>query len=377
MDKMLKARTRLIMNQPFFGVLALQLDLVEESDPAKVDTMATDGRRLFYNPAYVEGLSIAEVQGVIAHEVLHVAALHFARRGERDKRLWNVACDYAINGDVIAAGMTLPGDVLLRADFAGMNAEAIYAELLREQEQGKDDPVPNGYGAGGPGQILDAGAPNDAAVEALVNEVRATVLTTAASVVRQAGGDVPTWLKRVIEGARASTGNDWRAVLREFINSARQSDYTWMRPNRRFIGQGVYFPGTENDAIEEIAVIVDTSGSMSSRELGLFTREIQAALDAVAINRVQVIYTDTQVRGTQIYEAGDEIVLKPVGGGGTMFDAVMQVLPDLAPDASMVIFLTDMATTSFGTDPGVPVVWVRVGTYDVTPPFGTVVQLVE
>jgi predicted metal-dependent peptidase len=81
--KLTRARTQLLLNQPFFGTLCLRLKLVAGELP----TMATDGRRIVYDPAFVEELTAAELEAVLAHEVLHCALGHHCRRGERDPRL--------------------------------------------------------------------------------------------------------------------------------------------------------------------------------------------------------------------------------------------------------------------------------------------------
>lgn len=89
-QKLSRARVQLVLGQPFFGTLCLRLKLV--SMPS-FPTMATDGRRLVYNPAVVEELTPSELEGVLAHEVMHVALAHHCRRGERDADLWNRAAD--------------------------------------------------------------------------------------------------------------------------------------------------------------------------------------------------------------------------------------------------------------------------------------------
>src|SRR5262245_38471254 len=91
--KLTRARTQLVLNQPFFGALCLRLKLMAGAVP----TMSTDGKRILYNPAFVEELKPAELEGVLAHEVSHCALGHFCRRGSRDAKLWNTATDYAIN----------------------------------------------------------------------------------------------------------------------------------------------------------------------------------------------------------------------------------------------------------------------------------------
>jgi predicted metal-dependent peptidase len=106
-------------------------------------TMATDGRRIVYNPAFVEKLSQAELEGVLAHEVMHLALAHHCRRGERDAQLWNQATDYAINPILINNGVTLPKDALIDPTFADLGAEEIYARLLKQgQDSGKSESSP-------------------------------------------------------------------------------------------------------------------------------------------------------------------------------------------------------------------------------------------
>ena len=86
---------------------------------SSIATMATDGVSLYFNPQFVETLSAAEIAGTLAHEVMHPALQHHIRRGGRNPRRWNMACDYAINPMLVDAGLTLPKDVLLDTAFVG------------------------------------------------------------------------------------------------------------------------------------------------------------------------------------------------------------------------------------------------------------------
>ena len=79
--------------------------------------MATDGSRIVYNPAFVDELKPAELEGTLAHEVLHCALGHQCRRGQRDPELWNEAADLAINPILIGNGFTLPAGALIEPEF--------------------------------------------------------------------------------------------------------------------------------------------------------------------------------------------------------------------------------------------------------------------
>jgi predicted metal-dependent peptidase len=104
-----KARTSLILDHPFFGSLLFRL---KGRECRSVQTMATDGVSLFYNPDFVETLNAATLAGTLAHEVMHPALHHHVRRSGRDPKLWNQACDFAINPLLVDAGLSLPDGVL-------------------------------------------------------------------------------------------------------------------------------------------------------------------------------------------------------------------------------------------------------------------------
>ncbi len=142
-EKLCRARTQLLLNQPFFGTLCLRLKLVAMPS---FPTMATDGRRLAYNPAFVAQLTPAELEGVIAHEVMHVALAHHCRRGDREPQLWNEAADYAVNPILLDNGITLPGDMLIDPAFRDLSAEEIYARLLKQQQEGSETQPPQSSG---------------------------------------------------------------------------------------------------------------------------------------------------------------------------------------------------------------------------------------
>ena len=135
-QKLTRARTQLLLNQPFFGSLCLRLTL----SPGPVSTMATDGRRILCNPSFVESLNPAELEGALAHEVMHVALGHHCRRGEREPKTWNEAADYAVNPILIGNGFTLPAGALVDPSFDNWSAEEIYARLIQRPGGSSETP---------------------------------------------------------------------------------------------------------------------------------------------------------------------------------------------------------------------------------------------
>lgn len=135
--RLLKARTQLLLDEPFFGTLVMRLPLVEDRS---CKTMWVDGTRIGYNPKFVAKCTNEELKGVFCHEVLHVTNGHCWRRGDRDPKDWNEACDYVINPIVVGAGMMLPEGALINPDFKGQPAEQVYDTIHRPKMDDQGEP---------------------------------------------------------------------------------------------------------------------------------------------------------------------------------------------------------------------------------------------
>jgi predicted metal-dependent peptidase len=137
-----KARVRLQLERRFYGVLVANVEPVESK---RFPTMATNGKQHFFNPDFIDTLTEAELLGVQAHESEHDARHHGTRRNGRDPILWNEACDYAINIDLIDEGFVLPKGALIDAKYRGMAAEDVFRsreldrQKQKQQEQEQDD----------------------------------------------------------------------------------------------------------------------------------------------------------------------------------------------------------------------------------------------
>ena len=146
-----KSVVKTVLDHPFFAALALKMRVKQDY---QVPTFCVDGVHMRYNPDFCATLDDTEVLTVLAHEVLHLAFGHLWRKGNRDMRKWNKACDYVINNylmkyndDEVAAGRAapfkLPEGGLLDPKYDGMAEEEIYNLL-------PDDPD-GGGGSGGEG----------------------------------------------------------------------------------------------------------------------------------------------------------------------------------------------------------------------------------
>lgn len=130
--KLSAARTKLIIDKPFLGALVLRLPVIK-ADPQWCERTATDAKSFYYNEAYIESLSLEQTQFILAHEALHCALSHFARREHRVKHRWDLACDFAINPMLIKDGLSPPPDSLHLKVYEDMTAEEIYP-LLQDND---------------------------------------------------------------------------------------------------------------------------------------------------------------------------------------------------------------------------------------------------
>jgi predicted metal-dependent peptidase len=387
-----KARTTLLLDHPFFGSLLFRL---KGRESRSIKTLATDGVSIFYNPNFVDTLNAATLCGVLAHEVLHPGLRHHVRRSGRDPKRWNEACDYAINPILLDAGLHLPEGVLVDDRFREMSAEQIYNQLQTEAEQGPSDPddrhEAGGDGAGSPqpfpgesggpsapvteggiGQVLDAPTAGEETPTAEEQAREWSVAVNQAVTVAKQAGKVPAGVERTLDGA-AEAAVDWRELLRRAWSETTPADYSWMRPNRRHIWAGLYLPGVVREGVGEIAIAVDCSGSVNSRQLRLFEAEVRSILEGQRPQRVYVLYFDAVVHNVETFEAGERVSLNPVGGGGTEFGPCFAWLEEHGVRPQTLVFLTDLYGSFPDTEPAYPVLWASTGGRRT--PFGEVIPM--
>jgi len=366
-DKIIKARAGLILDAPFFGSLALRMAIKEDSS---CETAYTNGTVIGFNPSFIDTLSLDETKGLICHEVMHIAACHHTRRGNRDNERWNIAGDHAINYLIERSGFTLPSNVLHGIDNS---AENIYSTLPEpdENEDGGDDPGGCGEVRDLPGK--DGGKPTQAEREQAEQQVKVTV----AQAVQQAkaSGNIPQGFERFIEDVLEPEVN-WKELLARFIQKNAKNDYSWSPPNRRFIHMGLYLPSLNSEELKNVIIAVDTSGSIDVNMLNQFSAEITGVLEAYD-TETTVIYCDTSINKVEIFKREDlPLTINAIGGGGTDFRPPFNWIEEQGIAPACMIYLTDMYCSSFpDMHPDYPVLWVRYGGGGYEPPFGDLIDL--
>lgn len=366
------ARTTLLLDQPFFGVLALQLQLLD--DPA-CQTAWTNGSSVAFSPAFVDTLSQDELIAVLAHEVMHCACGHQWRRDSREPKRWNVAADYAINGLLKEAGFRLPASALLDSQYHGRSAEWIYDRLPHgtDSEQGTGTGQGNSQSSGEPEPEPGTGEVRDAPADSTQSEADWQQVTKQAAKIAAGQGRLPASMRRDLDQLTAPRV-DWRSTLRRYVQEVTRADYSWSRPNVRYLAAGLFLPALHAIACGPIVVAVDTSGSIDAVLLTQFGAEIQTIADELQPSRITVMYCDADVQRTDTFERGDIVTLAAEGGGGTDFRPVFAAVDASGDIPAVLVYLTDLDGTFPEQAPDYPVVWCKAGGYRSSVPFGDLVD---
>lgn len=433
-NKISAARTKLILDRPFLGALVLRLEL-QNSDPSWCATTGTDAKKFYYNVEYIENLKGAELQFVLAHEALHCALSHFARRQHRIKHRWDLACDYAINPILIDEGLTPPPNVMILNEYRDMSAEEIYPlledndlsetmdqhlydkpdnpeqggnetktdELHQQASRAGENPQENhGEQTGNtqnnqprtdqssvgnglelaereqqsnpdlPGP-LKAPPPSLSTQEIESLQEKWQQRLAGAAQQAQQTGKLSTLLSRFID-AEITPTLPWRQLLSTYFNATARDDYSYARPNTRR-GNPAIFPMLKSSQVNAL-VAVDVSGSINDRELNECVAEINAIKGQLRA-RVTVIAIDDKIAPgfPKVFEAWEEISLvDPIaGGGGTDFRAVFDWQENQDIPADVLIYFTDAQGKFPEQAPTYPVIWLIKGKASV--PWGDRIQL--
>ena len=377
-DIVVKARTSLVLDHPFFGALSLKLKIKEDPD---CKTAWVDGTELGYNPEFIRELPFDQCKGLLAHEVMHCALNHIVRRGDRDHEKWNIAADHAINHILDDYGFTLPEGALMDAQYKGMDADTIYSKLPVNTEGSKGGGEgDNGDGdVGGCGVMRDPTAPDGqgkspADMKELDHDWE--VATAQAAQQAKAMGKLPAALGTLV-GEMLRPKANWKSILQRFVTQWAKDEYSWRRPDRRFIHDDIYCPSLHNETIGEIVIGVDTSGSVTSEELMRLGSEINGILNNFSTT-VHIVFCDTQVQEVQTLTTPDDLPFKweAPRGGGTDFQPVFDWVADRTQkegtEPACLIYLTDLYCR-MPKQPTYPVLWAC--TNEQTAGFGETINI--
>ena len=357
-DKLTTARVGLLLKQPFFGNMATRMKLIDASEWCP--TAATDGRNFFYNKDFVNKLDAKELEFLFGHEIGHCVFDHFGRVGSRDKRLSNIAQDFAVNQILVdeRVGKKITKVQICQDNkYRGMAWEEIYDELydkaqkipmdqlLKQLGELLDEHIEadDGAGNGGDGDEKDGnGRPrlSKEQLKQIKDEIKEAMIQSAQAA---GAGKVPAGIMRMIKDL-TEPKMDWREVLRLNIQSIIRNDYSFTRPNRKSQHSGAVLPGLKNDETVEVAIAIDMSGSIGDADAKIFLSEVKGIMDQYADYKIDLWTFDTEVYGhVQITQDNDQELLEyqPQGGGGTSFEVNWEFMKENDINPKKFVMFTD------------------------------------
>lgn len=386
-----RARWWALSNQPFYGSLAMKLPDVFDSS---IDTAATDGRVIKWNPSFVDGLTDEQLRFILLHETLHCAHQHMWRL-PADKR-GNEAGDHAINLTLAGIpGIAMPDGGLCDPSYRDMSEEDIL-RAMPEPEDGSGDGQPDPCGSftapgeddgqedgtgDGTGDGSGQSAADKAAADQELRESWETAVIQAAQAQQAAGkGDLPADMARVLERIK-HRAVDWRRELADFVHSAMSTRNDWSRAARRHAWQPVIYPRKRADELGTVIFARDTSGSVDDKTLSAYAAMIDACMSETGCHGL-VLDCDAHIQAEYELAPGDTCPLKAKGGGGTDFRPVFDKADEVVAAGGHiagVVYMTDLA----GTFPDMPsdlaTLWLAVpnrwSRADSVAPFGRTVRV--
>ena len=354
------SRARALMDYPFFGTILCPLPLKESK---KIPTLATDGKSIFYNEEYLEKLEPDEVMGCLLHEVLHPAFFHISRKGSRDHKLWNIACDYAINPILLNEGGKLPEGALYEEKYSGWEADKIYEDLIKEGVDGDDFVLVEGesFDIGGTGMFEDSSTSTSERNE-MENEWKSRLVGAAEAV--KFRGSVPADLKNLIDSF-LSPSILWSDKLKEYAKDAVRKKYSFLRPMKKYIDQDIYLGSSiKKKGIRTMVAAMDSSGSAyhMAPQYGAELTDIMTECD---VDEMHVLWIDTEVHKVQTFTKESlPIVLEVEGNGGTAFEPAFDWVEENNIDPSLLIYFTDMMGSFPTYEPNYSVIWVAYDSHE-------------
>ena len=346
MNALRRAGVQLLRDQPFYGVIFMDLDLMAEIsiEGRPVETAATNGRILVVNPKWFMSIPEDHRCTVVMHEVMHVALLHHLRRNERDPELWNEAGDHAINIIIKDSGRSLD-NWLCDPKYRGWPTEHIYNDLVKSQEKNPDpphkpsgdvsEPSPRGEPGGsgtqednggsppappsdGPqsepkqarkkkaGEVWDAtnddGSPlTDEQAKEEERRLISSVAMARATHKTLGSGSGGASLDEAVDSLISQSAG-WEELLRDFWNNRGAGDpnETWRRFDRRAAAVGIWSPYKDRVGMRHVVLGFDKSSSVTTRERRAIFSQLQMLRDESPAEKISIVPFNHRVNKKEV-----------------------------------------------------------------------------
>ena len=390
-EKLTTARVGLLLKAPFFGNMATRMQLKDASDWCP--TAATNGRDFYYNKDFVSKLSVKKLEFLFGHEILHCVLDHFGRAGSRDRRLCNIAQDFAVNQILVderVGEKITEVQICLDSKYRGMAWEEIYDDLYEKAEKISmedlmkelgdllDEHINEDGQSGGKGDKGDKegkgpGGMSKEEAQKIRDEIKEAMIQSAAAA---GAGKVPAGIQRLIKDLTEPKMN-WRQIVRQEIQSIVRNDYSFVRPSRKGWQTGAILPGMIPDTTIDVAIAIDMSGSIGDEDATTFLSEVKGIMDQYEDFKITLFCFDTEIYNPQVItqdNAMDLLDYEPQGGGGTDFEACFNFMKEQGIEPKKFIMFTDgWPCGSWGDESYCDTLFIVKGNTSAEAPFGQTV----
>lgn len=372
LDKV-KAKVFIGSSSAFLGSIMCSLNF---SWDEIIPTACTNGLNLLFNPEFFIGLVPDSRKTVLVHELWHVARMHPIRRGDRDPKNWNYACDIRINNDLENEGFSFEGIEWCWKDQSvdrnGILCEEQIYDLLMQGKIKK--PKTGSWGdQSGQGDLEEA-------IE-ITNVMKQQIINVVAQAVQQAtlagqAGTIPGGIKSTLDTFLAPIV-PWTSTLYQFFTELEEENYSYKHVNRRYLALDMVMPGKYKDEskLADLAYFIDVSGSITDEQVLRCNSELKYIQQEIKPGKLTIIQFDTEIQDVRVFledEPFDKIEI--VGRGGTCLRCVKKYIDKHKPTA-VVIFSDLECDPMVQPKNDIPIIWVVLSNYGFKPTFGKVIKI--
>ena len=328
------------------------MSITEFRNVPEANPVGYSGNVVYYNSRKMR-LFPQETQAyLIAEQLVHMQLAHQQRQGNRNRRLWNIACIAVACELLISDGFEPPLNILRFKEAAGISAEEMYdilLEMAEDEEPDLEEDSPEESAEAQYEESEDANEPNPQYRKDDKN--------------KQQGG---------LQGAQDRGIEDPGlahavAGLADLMEPSLQVDFDWFPADR--IKDGILKEQFKPYPVPHAEILLDTSASIDEDLLRAFVRGVKGLLREDAIVRVGCF--DTEFYGFQDINSEKDISsLELKGSGGTNFETAVKAFTG---DAETKIIFTDGYADMPGTR--CDAIWLVYSDTPVNPPGGRVLYV--
>lgn len=334
--------------RPFYSAIYSQLPKYEMPEDNYMQTIGVSSREIVYAKKFVEETPMEEFIFINMHEIAHFALLHPTRRGERQRIIFNIACDMYVNKLLCEELRAAPGETvtintvnikiptnMIFANWVNTSidtVESIYDKIRDDYEvlevSGTEFKVyrinPDGTKTDVTDKIRDSIINGNGQDSSDVDAAKKIIID--AEVKSKLVGNSEGLLEREVKKAIAPKV-DWRSICKKYLIDETSKESTFRTTDKRLLYQNAIFPGQvgyDKSKLERVKIAIDTSGSISDTDLGIFHAQVGQLLSRYKVG-AEVIYWDTVISSNNTFSSKQEFErIKAVGGGGTNPECIFE-----------------------------------------------------